>query len=56
MSKRLSVIWLYTFVAIAVAALVVGLFALNYKEYLIVIAMGMVFVAQIISIIRWKRN
>ncbi len=54
--NKLSEKWLYTFVAIAIAALVTCLFALNYKEYLIAIATGLVFVAQIINIIRWNRN
>lgn len=55
-NKRLSKKWLYTFIAIAIAALVTCLFSLHYKEEVIAIGTGLVFVAQILNIIRWKRG
>lgn len=55
-NKQLSKVWLYTFIGVAIAALIICLAGLYYKEYLIAGATGMVFGAQIFNIIQWKRK
>ncbi|WP_199830388.1 hypothetical protein [Parabacteroides bouchesdurhonensis] len=54
-NRKLSVKWLYTFIAIAIIALGTGIASLYYKEYLIAGCMGLVFIAQVINIIKWKK-
>ena len=49
--KKLSKKWLYTFIGIAFVAL-----ATYYKEYIIATGTGLVFGAQVINIIKWKRD
>jgi uncharacterized membrane protein YkvI len=54
--NKLSKKWLITFIVIAAATLVVGIFGLIRKEYLIVACMAIVFIAQIFNIIKWKKG
>jgi uncharacterized membrane protein YkvI len=54
--NKLSKKWLITFIVIAIATLVVGIFGLIRKEYLIVACMAIVFIAQIFNIIKWKKG
>ena len=54
--KKLSKKWLYTFIGIAFVALATCTAALYYKEYIIAIGTGLVFGAQVINIIKWKRD
>ncbi|MBC8602699.1 hypothetical protein H8784_13355 [Parabacteroides acidifaciens] len=55
-NKSLSKKWLYTFIVIAILALVTCAFALYYKEYIIATGTGLVFGIQAINIFKWKRN
>ena len=52
----LSKKWLYTFIGIAFVALATCTAALYYKEYIIATGTGLVFGAQVINIIKWKRD
>ena len=54
--KKLSKKWLYTFIGIAFVALATCTAALYYKEYIIATGTGLVFGAQVINIIKWKRD
>lgn len=54
--KKLSKKWLYTFISIAFVALATCTTALYHKEYIIAIGTGLVFGAQVINIIKWKRD
>ena len=54
--KKLSKKWLYTFIVIAFGALATCTAALYHKEYIIAIGTGLVFGAQVINIIKWKRD
>ncbi|WP_455627390.1 hypothetical protein [Parabacteroides johnsonii] len=54
--KKLSKKWLYTFIGIAFVALATCTTALYHKEYIIAIGTGLVFGAQVINIIKWKRD
>ena len=54
--KKLSKKWLYTFIGIAFVALATCTAALYYKEYIIATGTGLVFGAQVINIIKWKRE
>ena len=51
--KKLSKKWLYTFIGIAFVALTTALY---HKEYIIATGTGLVFGAQVINIIKWKRD
>lgn len=55
-NKQLSRVWLYTFIGVAIGALVTCIAGLYYKEYLIAGATGLVFGAQVINIIQWKKK
>ena len=54
--KKLSKKWLYTFIGIAFVALATCTADLYYKEYIIATGTGLVFGAQVINIIKWKRD
>ncbi|MBP3642254.1 hypothetical protein [Parabacteroides johnsonii] len=54
--KKLSKKWLYTFIGIAFVALATCTAALYHKEYIIATGTGLVFGAQVINIIKWKRD
>ena len=54
--KKLSKKWLYTFIGIAFVALAPCTTGLYHKEYIIAIGTGLVFGAQVINIIKWKRD
>lgn len=47
--------WLYTYIIIGVAALVTGIANLYYEQYITVIAMAFVLLAQIINIVKWRK-
>ena len=54
--KKLSKKGLYTFIGIAFVALATCTTALYHKEYIIATGTGLVFGAQVINIIKWKRD
>ena len=54
--KKLSKKWLYTFTGIAFVPLATCPTALYHKEYIIATGTGLVFGAQVINIIKWKRD
>ena len=54
--KKLSKKGLYTFIGLAFVALATCTAALYYKEYIIATGTGLVFGAQVINIIKWKRD
>ena len=55
-NKQLSRTWLYVFIGVAAGALITCIAGLYYKEYLIAGATGMVFGAQVVNIIQWKKK
>lgn len=55
-SKKLTRKWGYIFMSIAIAALATCIISAVYKEYIISIATGVVFVAQMINFIQWKKQ
>lgn len=48
--------WLYTFSIIGIGALVTGIANLYYEQYIIAIAMVLVLLAQIINIVKWRKQ
>ncbi|WFE84704.1 hypothetical protein [Parabacteroides chongii] len=48
--------WGYIFALTALAALGTCIAALIYKEYIIALATGLVFGAQVFNFIKWKRQ
>lgn len=55
-NRQLSRKWLYTFIIIAIAALITGIISLYYKEYMIATGMGLVLGAQVFNIVKWKKQ
>lgn len=54
-NRNLSIKWACTFILIGIAALATCVAGLIYKEYIIALATGLVFCAQVINFIKWKK-
>lgn len=48
--------WLYIYIGVAIAALPVCIIGLLKEEYIVAAATGVVFGAQMINIVKWKKR
>lgn len=48
--------WLYIYIGVAIAALAVCIIGLLKEEYIVAVATGVVFGAQMINIVKWKKK
>lgn len=55
-NRKLPRKWLYIYIVIAISALIVCIVGLLKKELIIAAATGLVFGAQVINIVRWKKK